>query len=160
MVVTLIDMGAILFVAGIVQTHRDPLKCMASATSLMGTLYSMRSNKPFDARLFENIIMGEATAQRLEHVMAQRDAGIVPEENIVDSRYQDLMDDPLGCIARIYAHFGMPLEADTRERMWRYLADKPKGKFGAHSYAIQEHHLKERQLFAHYQARYAVPDEV
>ena len=146
--------------ARIVQTHRDPLKCMASATSLMGTLYSMRSNKPFDARLFENIIMGEATAQRLEHVMAQRDAGIVPEENIVDSRYQDLMDDPLGCIARIYAHFGMPLEADTRERMWRYLADKPKGKFGAHSYAIQEHHLKERQLFAHYQARYAVPDEV
>tara|TARA_R110000823_G_scaffold171736_9_gene304216 strand:+ start:62063 stop:63316 length:1254 start_codon:yes stop_codon:yes gene_type:complete len=146
--------------ARIVQTHRDPLKCMASATSLMGTLYAMRSDKPFDARLFENIIMGEATAQRLEHVMAQRDAGIVPASSIADSRYQDLMDDPMGRIERIYAHFGMRLEAAARQRMLDYLANKPQGKFGAHGYAVQERHLRERSLFRRYQQTYAVPDEV
>ena len=46
--------------ARIVQTHRDPIKCMASTTSLMGTLYSMRSDQPFNAQLFDNIIMGDA----------------------------------------------------------------------------------------------------
>ena len=47
--------------ARVVQTHRDPLKCMASTTSLMGTLYSMRSDQPFNAEMFEHMIMGEAT---------------------------------------------------------------------------------------------------
>ncbi|NCF16891.1 MAG: sulfotransferase, partial [Haliea sp.] len=80
--------------ARIVQTHRDPIKCMASTTSLMGTLYYMRSDQAFNAEMFENIIMGEATANRLEHVIEQREQGVVPAANIADSRYQDLMDDP------------------------------------------------------------------
>ncbi|MDZ7784537.1 MAG: sulfotransferase [Halioglobus sp.] len=145
--------------ARIVQTHRDPLKCMASATSLMGTLYHMRSDKPFDARMFENIIMGEATAQRLEHVMAQRDSGVVPEANITDSRYADLMDDPVACIERIYRHFDMALSAEARERMLAYLEEKPSGKFGAHAYTVDEHRRAERALFRRYQERHGVPDE-
>jgi len=146
--------------ARIVQTHRDPLKCMASATSLMGTLYAMRSDQPFNARLFENIIMGEATAARLEHVMAQRDAGIVPPENIADSRYQDLLGDPVACIEHIYAHFGMALSGAARMAMAAYLRDKPQGKFGAHAYAVDARRSGERALFRRYQQRYGVPDEV
>lgn len=145
--------------ARIVQTHRDPLKCMASATSLMGTLYHMRSDKPFDASMFENIIMGEATAQRLEHVMAQRDSGVVPDANITDSRYADLMDDPIGCIDRIYRHFDMTLSAAARERMLAYLEEKPSDKFGAHAYTVDERRREERALFRRYQQRYGVPDE-
>lgn len=146
--------------ARIVQTHRDPIKCMASTTSLMGTLYAMRSDQPFNAQMFENIIMGEATAQRLEHVIDQRESGVVPEANIADSRYQDLMDDPLQCIERIYAHFNMPLSAAARQRMLAYLDSKPKGKFGAHDYTVDGTKAAERPLFARYQKRYGVPDEV
>lgn len=145
--------------ARIVQTHRDPLKCMASTTSMMGTLYYMRSDAPFNAEMFENIIMGEATAQRLEHVMNQRESGVVPEKNIADSRYQDLMDDPIACIERTYAHFGMTLTDVARTRMLEYLADKPRGKFGAHTYAVDESRAGERALFARYQSAYQVPDE-
>ena len=86
--------------AQIVQTHRDPIKCMASSTSLIGTLYRMRSDQPFNAEIFSNIIMGDATAQRLEYVIDQRAKGIVPTANIVDSRYQDLMDNPIECIKK------------------------------------------------------------
>jgi hypothetical protein len=39
--------------------------------------------------------MAEPTAQRLEAVMDLRDKGLVPSAQIVDSRYQDLMDDPV-----------------------------------------------------------------
>jgi hypothetical protein len=146
--------------ARIVQTHRDPIVCMASATSLMGTLYYMRSDQHFNAQLFDNIIMGEATARRLEQVIAQRDQGIVPEANIADSRYQDLMDDPLACIEGIYAHFGMTLTDDARQRMRDYLASKPRGKFGRHDYIVDERKAKDRPMFRRYQELYGVPDEV
>ncbi len=146
--------------ARIVQTHRDPIKCMASTTSLIGTLYSMRSELPFDASLFENIIMGEATAQRLEKVMQQRDDGVVPGANITDSRYQDLMDDPLGCIEQIYQHFDLPLSNTARSNMQAYLSEKPQGKFGKHDYQVGSQHVEERELFQRYQRTYQVPSEV
>lgn len=145
--------------ARIVQTHRDPLKCMASATSLMGALYYMRSDQAFNAELFEDIIMGEATAQRLQRVMDQRDSGEVPAANIVDSRYQDLMTEPLSCIENIYTHFGLRLSTTAREAMVQYLAHKPKGKFGSHRYT-QTGRARERPLFRDYQQRYGVPDEM
>ena len=146
--------------ARIVQTHRDPLKCMASTTSLMGTLYAMRSDQPFQAEMFEDIIMGEATAARLERVIDQRDDGTVPASNITDSRYQDLMDDPIGCIESIYRHFGMALSETAKDNMLNYLAGKPQGKFGKHEYQVSNSRKKERRLFARYQARYGVPDDV
>lgn len=146
--------------ARIVQTHRDPIKCMASTTSLMGTLYSMRSDQPFNAALFENIIMGEATAQRLEHVMAQREAGLVPEASIIDSRYQDLMDTPMECIEAIYRHFQLTLTAVARERMLAYLKAKPQGQFGKHRYTVDEQRSRDRPLFRRYQQAYNVPNEI
>ena len=146
--------------ARIVQTHRDPIKCMASTTSLMGTLYYMRSDQPFNAQLFDNIIMGDATAQRLERVIQQREQGIVPAANIADSRYQDLMDDPMACIGGIYAHFGMDLSTGARRRMQDYLKAKPKGKFGQHSYQVDAHKARDRPLFQRYQSLYNVPNEV
>ncbi len=110
--------------------------------------------------MFENIIMGEATAGRLEHVIDQRETGVVPGSSIADSRYQDLMDDPMGCIESIYAHFGMSLSESSRAAMEAYLDAKPKGKFGAHGYAVEQSKAAERPLFTRYQALYNVPDEV
>ena len=146
--------------ARIVQTHRDPLKCMSSTTSLMGTLYSMRSDQAFNAQIFENIIMGDATAQRLERVIQQRESGLVPAANIADSRYQDLMDDPMACIEQTYQYFGMALTDDARGRMLAYLNAKPKGKHGVHQYQVDEKRSKDRQLFRRYQELYKVPDEI
>ena len=145
--------------ARIVQTHRDPIKCMASTTSLIGTIYSMRTDQPFDAGMFENIVKGEATSQRLERVMDQRASGVVPAENITDSRYQDLMDEPMQCIENTYSHFGMELSDIARESMLKYLEDKPKGKFGKHQYEVDDEKARERALFLRYQEHYNVPFE-
>ncbi len=146
--------------ARIVQTHRDPITCMASTTSLLGALYLMRSDQPFHSEQFEDIVLGEATAQRLERVMQLRDQGTIPQANITDSRYQDLMAAPLDCIEGIYSHFDLPLTEATRGRMLDYLAHKPKGKFGEHRYAVDPGKAaRERPLFQRYQARYDIPSE-
>lgn len=146
--------------ARIIQTHRDPIKCMASTTSLMGCLYYMRSDLPFDSDAFEDIIKGEPTAQRLEFVMGQRESGVIPKDRMCDSRFQDLMDDPIGCVRRIYDHFGMRLCEDAQNRMSEYLANKPKDKFGAHRYEVNEEELLERAFFRNYQQAYDVPNEI
>ena len=144
----------------IVQTHRDPIKCMASTASLIGTLYYMRSDQPFNSQLFDNIILGDATARRLGHVIDQREKGIVPAANIADSRYQDLIDDPIACISRIYAHFDMTLSEQAMTCMQEYLRDKPKDKFGQHTYKVDDSRARDRLLFKRYQTLYNVPDEL
>ncbi|MFK8018610.1 MAG: sulfotransferase [Pseudomonadales bacterium] len=142
--------------ASIVQTHRDPIKCMASASNLMACIYKMRSNRDFDAVAFENILMGVPTAQRLEKVMQQRADGIVPEARICDSHYYDLLQDPIANVEKIYGHFGMNLSTAAKTNMLEYLADKPQGKFGKHSY---ESDVSERHFFEKYQQHYGVPSE-
>ena len=143
--------------ARIIQTHRDPIQCMGSATNLMACLYKMRSNKPFNAAAFDEFLVGEATAQRLELVIDQVASGVVPKQSLCDSRYCDLMDQPIECVEHIYRYFDMPLTEATKQRILDYLAAKPKGKFGAHNYQSD---ATERHYFERYQQHYQVPSEV
>ena len=148
--------------ARVIQTHRDPMQCMASTASLLGTIYWMRSEQAFEATAFEGIIMGEATAARLNEATRLRDAGAVPAERFIDSRYQDLMADPVAALERVYDFLDMPFSGDDAARVQRYLRARPKDKFGAHRYEPPDagRIAKERPGFAGYQARYGVPSEL
>jgi hypothetical protein len=148
--------------ARVIQTHRDPIKSMSSATSLLGTLTWMRSDRPFDSEAFDELMLAGATAARLQKVMRQRDQGIVPNAQICDVRYQDIVTDPIGVARKVYAYFGMELRKEAVERMKTYVASKPQGKFGMHKYDLDEAEevSKERPLFRNYQERYGVLSEV
>ena len=91
--------------------------------------------------------------------MEQRRAGVVPADRICDSRFQDLMDDPLACIETIYRRFGWELSAGVRDGIERFLAGKPRAKHGAHRYAVAEAARSERELFRRYQEAYGIPRE-
>ncbi|MBP1683963.1 MAG: hypothetical protein H6Q33_106 [Deltaproteobacteria bacterium] len=147
--------------ARIIHTHRDPLRSMASVTNLLRTFYWQRSDRDFDAPGFEEITVAEPTAQRLEAVMELRDKGLVPSNQIVDSRYQDLMDDSVAAVEKIYRTLGIPYDEAVGVRVRRYLEFKPKGKHGAHDYRRMDpaQVAKSRPLFRRYQQRYGVPDE-
>ncbi len=148
--------------ARVIQTHRDPLKCMASTANLLGTLYWMRSDKPFDVSAFEDIVLGEATAARLENAAHLREEEKIPSMQFLDSRYQDLMEKPMAALERIYAFLEMDFSPSAMARVEKYLHGKPKGKFGAHAYEdlSPKEASRERPLFRTYQQRFSVPDEV
>lgn len=148
--------------ARVIHTHRDPIKSMASATSLLGTLYWTRSDQHFEASVFEDLMLGEATAARLNRVIQQREDGVLPTAQVTDSRYQDLIDDPEGAVARLYQWLGLSFGAVESERVHDYLEHKPKGKHGKHHYTppSAEQIARERPLFADYQRRYNIPDEL
>jgi Sulfotransferase family len=147
--------------ACVIQTHRDPIKSMSSTTSILGTIAWMRSDRPFDSDAWDELMEAEGNAARLERVMRQRDEGIIPNARICDVLYQDIVSDPIGVARQVYAYFGMELGDAAAQRMQRYVAAKPQGKFGAHKYDLDsaEDVSRERTLFRRYQERYAIPSE-
>ncbi|MDB5985135.1 MAG: hypothetical protein JWR16_188 [Nevskia sp.] len=147
--------------ARVVHTHRDPVRCNASNTSLLGTLRWMRSDKPFDASSFEKILRPEATAAGLEMVIDQLESGVVPRERIFDVLYADLLDRPLETLKALYVRMGVPLAADAEQNMRAYIEAKPQGKFGAHRYQVAEgeEERRARACYARYQRTYGVADE-
>jgi len=148
--------------ARIIQTHRDPLRIMSSVANLLRTFYWQRSDRDFDAPVFEDLLVGERTAAQLEAVMDLRDGGAVPEGRVIDFLYRDLIADPIAAIERLYRALALPFDDQSADRIRRYLEFKPKDKHGRHDYAPMppEQVARNRPHFRRYQARYSVPDEI
>jgi hypothetical protein len=145
--------------ARIVQTHRDPLKVIASLTSLICHLRSLATDA------IDPIAIGADWTVRLaaglEKAMVERDR-LVPPERAVDVQFRDFVGNEIETVRRIYAHFGLALSGETERRMRRFLAENPKDKHGAHRYALAAAGLDavtERRRYARYVQRYGVVSE-
>jgi len=145
--------------ARVVQTHRDPLKIVASLTSLCATLRSMTSDA-VDPRAI-GADWSRRLATGLRHTMGVREGGI-PAAQVYDLSFQEFMKDEIASVVGLYAHFGMMLSAEAEARMRAFLAKNPRARHGRHRYGLEEAGLdetSERRRFAAYQERYAVPCE-
>src|SRR5204863_4885353 len=96
--------------ARIVQTHRDPLKVVASLASLVVVLRSLASDR-IDAREIATD-WTERLARGLAHASAVR-ARTPPASPVFDMHFAELIADPIAMVRRIYAHFGMTLSPDA-----------------------------------------------
>jgi len=146
--------------ARVIMTHRDPLKSMGSTASILSALSWMRSEEA-DVETIKAGFGGEGMAYRLQAAMAARER--VSERQFFDVRYQDMLTDPFGTIAKAYDHFGIVYTPEAESAMRDYLANKPQGKHGSHSYAFGDLGMDlatERSRFRDYQERFDVPSEV
>jgi hypothetical protein len=101
-------------------------------------------------------------AASLEKVMAERARGTVRDAQFVDLRYADLMRDPLAAIAWLYRQLQLDLDPAAEARMRACLAARPRGRHGAHRYALEDFGLDRDELdarYSHYMQRYDVPRE-
>jgi hypothetical protein len=148
--------------AQIIVTHRDPIKAFASNTALLGTFYWMRSDKPFDASAFENLLTHEAVSARLNQVIDWSESGRIPVERLANFKYATMIEQPIEGIRALYKQAGLPLSGDAEQRMREYIAGKPQGKFGKHHYEVgeQEQITQARRHFQKYQDYFDVPNEV
>jgi hypothetical protein len=146
--------------ARVIHTHRDPRKFIASLVSLLAVLRFTRSDRVDVAALGP---MMELTYQMfLEQVIAQRTDGTIPDERIVDSHFLDLMADPVDALRKLYEQLELAWPAGHDQVVTDYLAAKPKGKHGAHSYTFADVGLDEdhvRATFAEYVAHYGITEE-
>jgi len=147
--------------AQVIRIHRDPLKSLPSTLNLMETLKRMRcDNIEIDVDVEgsgESLAVGYAAIFQRE--IEQRDNGRIPEDRIIDVRYQDLMKDLPGTICGIYERAGWKLRDDVLTRMLGYVSNRPRG---AHEYSLEAAGLDpdtERKRFRFYCERYGVPAE-
>jgi hypothetical protein len=144
--------------ARIVQTHRDPLKVIASLANLVALLRSMSSDAIDRAAI--GLEWTTLLAAGLEHTTAVR-RSLAPGR-VLDMHFAELIRDEIAMVRRIYAHAGWELEPDAEARMRRFLAANPKDKHGAHRYALADAGLDaatERARYRAYQDEYGIASE-
>jgi hypothetical protein len=117
--------------AWVVHTHRDPLKTEPSSLSTLATVRWQRSDA---AELPE---AGAGLGDVMIALAQRRAAGELPDR-IVDSHFADLMADPAAAVEKLYGAMGRPFRGAHADAIRRYVAAKPKGKFGTHRYSPEE----------------------
>ncbi|MBA2282961.1 MAG: sulfotransferase [Actinomycetota bacterium] len=147
--------------AVVVQTHRDPLKVIASVSALAAHLRRMASDETSVAEAADeyadDILVG------LERGMAARDRNVFPAEQVVDVHFSSFLADPIGVIAGLYGRFELELTPEVADRMRAFLAAHPgDGGGGGTRYRFADTGLDAEELrerAAAYQERYAVESE-
>jgi hypothetical protein len=121
--------------AWVVQTHRDPAKTMPSTVSTTAMVQWMRTDQ-IDLDLLAAAISGAFTFA-LNSVAERRAKHDLPDR-FVDVHFQELLRDPVATLSKAYERMGRIFSDAHAESIRRYLAEKPKGKFGTHQYSPEE----------------------
>jgi hypothetical protein len=145
--------------ARLVFVHRDPLAVLLSVARLTETL-----RRPFTRRIDKAEIGRQdsdrwlaATELMIAAAQKQRFA-----EPIFHVQYLDLVRDPVGTVAALYAHFGETLHPDAAIRISRLVEAKPNGGYRAHGSRLEEYGLDaalERERYARYMAHFGIQPE-
>jgi hypothetical protein len=141
-------------------THRDPLKVLPSATSLVANLrYAHSDHVDFAAvgRYQRDLLVRE-----LDGLVSAYQDGTLDPARTYHGHYADFLSDPLSALGRMYAHLGFELTPSVEAAMARYLAERPKDGRGQHEYSFADLGLdyqEERRSLQRYQNWFGVTEE-
>jgi hypothetical protein len=94
--------------------------------------------------------------------MQWRSDGTLPDDRIIDLRFDDLVGDPWRTMHDVYDRIGATLTVDAEASMRAYLDARPRQRHGRHDYDFADTGLDldaTRARFAQYQSHYAIPSE-
>jgi hypothetical protein len=125
----------------VIQTHRDPVACVASACSLIST-FNLAVTDEIDLRRMTSLMLDWYELWS-EHNLAFRaeHPGV-----IYDVYYDALVSDPIGTVQGIYSHFGLPWTDVYASELASYIDKNPKDKHGKHRYAASDYGLTEAEI--------------
>jgi hypothetical protein len=146
--------------AGVIHTHRDPVRVLASTASLSTILHKVASDAHDPAGIGREWAAELALGLERAGSFRAREARLA--DRFVDVQFGELTGDALGVVERIYAHFGLALSDEARSRMQRFIAENPREKHGVHRYRLEDFGLDaahERRRFSAYSEQFRVPEE-
>jgi hypothetical protein len=122
--------------AGIILTHRDPLKVLASCASFTEVLRRGFSDHIDKASLGQEVLERwvEGAGLAVKYRQAQGDS----QQQLFDVHYGELLRDPMSMVRRIYGFFDLELNGAAETAMERFLLANPKNKGGVHRYSLEE----------------------
>lgn len=142
--------------AQLVMTHRDPVEVLGSCCSLIKHVRLMLSDR-VDLHYIGQSMMSTFQIM-IERTLAYKEKH--GWDSIYDMQYVDVLQDPVGEIKKVYAHFAEPWTSAAESAMRTFLKTNPKGKFGRHEYSLADYGLTReivRERFAVYCQRFKVP---
>jgi hypothetical protein len=144
--------------ATFVVTHRDPVSVTTSMVTMLA--YTARTSR--DRVDVEGI--ARYLADRLERMLRRcaEERDVLPAGQTIDVHFDAFMADDLAMVARVYDLAGQPLDDTARAAMTRFVADHPRGKFGAIGYDLAEFGLDSgalRRQLDFYTERFGVTRE-
>ena len=125
----------------------------------MATLQWQKSDHvPYD-RIVRDVTYG--TAVVFDLLTQWRSDGTIPDEQILDVQYCELVAEPVATLQHVYEWIGTPF-VRPRTRPCAHLAGHRQHRHGVHEYSFEATGLdldEVRGLFAGYMARYGVKEE-
>lgn len=107
----------------IVQTHRDPLKVIASTSALAAHLRRMSSDEPdiveIAADYADDIFLG------LDRGIDARRCEVFPAERVIDVQFSAFVANPIDTVREVYRALGRELDDATAHTMRQFLEKHP-----------------------------------
>jgi hypothetical protein len=105
--------------ARLVTTYREPTEVVASSCKLTGTVFAMVDD---DVDWHEHgRYMRWRTGKMLKRNVELREQFAERSTQFIDFPMDRMVRDPLACVAEIYAHFGIELTREARQKMVRFM---------------------------------------
>jgi Sulfotransferase family len=132
--------------AQLVMTHRDPAEVVGSACSLI------RLVRPNFSDVVDLRQIADQMIKTFDLMIARQNAYRDKHgaNSIHDIRYIEQLQNPIGEMRKLYAHFGEPFTPEAEAAMQRQLAGNPQNKHGKHVYSLQEFGLTAAAIREHF----------
>lgn len=134
--------------AKLIYMIRDPTETLPSGLSLLTGVQEQHFHisalpEATRARFVARLVTGLSLL--LKRFAASYAAGEIPPDNLLIVRYQDLMGDFEGTMARILAFAELDASASFQARI-REIADRQRGRVSKHAYSLEQYGLDAQQI--------------
>ncbi|MBS0639271.1 MAG: sulfotransferase [Proteobacteria bacterium] len=145
--------------ARLIFVHRDPLKVLLSQSRLTQVL-----REPFTRSLDVQSLGRLESARWLDGTRRMVEAADADDfaDSIHHIHHMDLISDPVATVEEAYRHFGLQFPDAVADSIARYVAARPRGGYGEHSYHFDDHGLDEqaeRAKFRPYMVHFGIASE-
>ncbi len=135
--------------AKVIQTHRDPARCIPSLVSLLMQLHPMLEDPARGAQRGEIMLRREVAKWANALRKADRVRADHPGQ-VLDVVHADFHREPMAVLERIYAFIGMDIPDATRAALAQRIEEKPELQHGVHRYDIADYAITEAEARAPY----------
>ncbi|GEM_PF-2021684 len=151
--------------ARIVLTHRNPLITLPSISRLEESwCIAFDRDGAFDKQAFGAYNVPYVKGCIMEP-LKYRKKHPEKENQFFDCMYDDFFSDPIGMVKKIYNHFDLEYTEELEKRMRAYLENNKQGKYGRHTYSLEEYGFDGQALFEEFKEYmehydYGIPEKI
>lgn len=151
--------------ARIIVTHRNPIYTFPSVCRLMESWHiAFDQDGSFDKHRFaqfQQVFM----EKYIQVPFKYRKEHPEKENQILDCMYEDLFSNPIQMVKRIYQAYDLKYTEAFEKRMKIYLKNNKQGKYGRHTYSLEEYGFTGEGLYQKYKDYmdyygYGIPDKI